>query len=855
MKAKLRHFFIMLALLVLALGRNNGFSAVLTWNGSISTDWNNPTNWTPEQVPTNTDHVIINSGSVTIPADGSFAIMDWSGGVISGSLTVASNGVLNIDAASYVELEGALTNSGTIEWIGGIWYIINDGISYLGAVYNQPGGLVDEQGDLTMSLDNNNYPYGFMANAGTFRKSSGSGVTQIEAEFSNTGTVEADTGTISFQGGGAIGGIFNAESGASIGFASGNFTSAGAALNGPGTVEFIGDSLTLSNNVINGLQLQGGTVNLGPNFQGGTITNLTLAGSTLNGNYSVSGTLNWTGGVISGSLTVASNGVLNIDAASYVELEGALTNSGIIEWSGGIWYVINDGINYLGAVYNQPGGLVDEQGDLTMSLDNNNYPYGFMANAGTFRKSSGSGVTQIEAEFSNTGTVEADTGTISFQGGYSDGSSANLAISLGSATPGSGYGNISFSTLLSFNGTFMVSTRNGYQPSVGTSFQLLNYPSSTDSFTCLEGLDLGGGILLQPQFSPTGLTLLATAYTISDSQPKLFINPTLGGVAITWPVGFSDWTLQTTTNLSSPVWTTVPDACGNQAIMPTSAQRQYFRLAFNLPPGMALVPAGSFTMGDSLDSETDAIPTVSVSVSAFYMDTNLVSYSQWQSVHSYATSHGFSFANAGAGKAANNPVQSVDWYDCVKWCNARSQQAGLIPVYYTDVGLTQIYTNGETTNIFAKWAVSGFRLPTEAEWEKAARGGLIGQRFPWGNTISESHADYFGTNTFSYDLGPNGYNAAFTNGFTPYTSPVGYFAPNGFGLYDITGNVHEWCWDWYGTPYTGGSDPSGPGIGTNRVWRGGSWFNDASYARCAARNFSIPSRVASGIGFRCVRGH
>ena len=90
----------------------------------------------------------------------------------------------------------------------------------------------------------------------------------------------------------------------------------------------------------------------------------------------------------------------------------------------------------------------------------------------------------------------------------------------------------------------------------------------------------------------------------------------------------------------------------------------------------------------------DAIPT-NVYVSAFYMDTNLVSSNQWQTVYTYATNHGYTFVNAGSGKATNHPVQTVDWYDCVKWCNARSQQAGLTPVYYTDAGLTQVYTNGD----------------------------------------------------------------------------------------------------------------------------------------------------------------
>jgi formylglycine-generating enzyme required for sulfatase activity len=147
----------------------------------------------------------------------------------------------------------------------------------------------------------------------------------------------------------------------------------------------------------------------------------------------------------------------------------------------------------------------------------------------------------------------------------------------------------------------------------------------------------------------------------------------------------------------------------------------------NPPTGMVLIPAGSFTMGDTLDGESDAIPTVTY-VSAFYMDANLVSFSQWQSVYSWATSHGYGFDFAGFGKASTHPVQTIDWYDCVKWCNARSEMEGKTPAYYTDSGLSLPYRSGQVAP-YVNWS-TGYRLPTEAEWEKAARGGLSGQRFP-----------------------------------------------------------------------------------------------------------------------------
>ena len=270
------------------------------------------------------------------------------------------------------------------------------------------------------------------------------------------------------------------------------------------------------------------------------------------------------------------------------------------------------------------------------------------------------------------------------------------------------------------------------------------------------------------------------------------------------------------------------------------------------PPGMVLIPVGPFTMGDNLDGMSAATPTVSTTVSAFYMDVNLVSLSQWQAVKTYADANGYTFTNAGSGKGATHPVQTVDWWDCVKWCNARSQQAGRTPAYYTDAGLTTVYKTGEPATVYVDWVVSGYRLPTEAEWEKAARGGRSNQRFPWGNTISHAEANFRNNGGEAYQTGSTGYHPTYATGGFPYTSPVGSFPANGYGLNDMAGNVFQWCWDWYGTPYAGGSDPYGPGAGSYRVFRGGSWDYVASIARCANRYDVSPTDSNFFIGFRSV---
>ncbi len=284
-------------------------------------------------------------------------------------------------------------------------------------------------------------------------------------------------------------------------------------------------------------------------------------------------------------------------------------------------------------------------------------------------------------------------------------------------------------------------------------------------------------------------------------------------------------------------------------------------MATNQPPrGMVWIDGGDAIMGDTQGlGSSDELPVHTNDVSGFWMDETEVSKGKWTEVYNWAIS--YTFDNSGSGKANYHPAQVVNWYDCVKWCNARSQMEGLTPVYYTDAGFSTVYRTNRMAP-FANWSANGYRLPTEAEWEKAARGGRQGRLFPWGSdTIQHAWANYVSSTNYAYDTSPTlSFHPYYASGGLPYTSPVGNLPANGFGLHDMAGNVAEWCWDWhaaYSATYE--TNPTGPATGTDRVLRGGSWYNDAFNARCSERGIYLwlgapPEYTSAFVGFRCVRG-
>jgi len=246
-----------------------------------------------------------------------------------------------------------------------------------------------------------------------------------------------------------------------------------------------------------------------------------------------------------------------------------------------------------------------------------------------------------------------------------------------------------------------------------------------------------------------------------------------------------------------------------------------------IPDNMVLIQGGTFIMGSppgEKDREDNEIQH-KVTVSSFYIGKYEVTQKEYQEVTGTNPSH---FTGD-----PNLPVENVNWYDAVEYCNKRSRKEGLTPAYTIIKNPDTAYGNTNWTVTLNKNA-NGYRLPTEAEWEYACRAGTT-TAFNTGNNMSDN-ACWYRVNS------------------DEKTHPVGQKSPNAWGLYDMHGNVCEWCWDWLGDYPSGAqTDPLGALTGYVRAVRGSGWYNTPKYLRSAYRGEGVPVDRGGDTGLRVVR--
>jgi formylglycine-generating enzyme required for sulfatase activity len=256
------------------------------------------------------------------------------------------------------------------------------------------------------------------------------------------------------------------------------------------------------------------------------------------------------------------------------------------------------------------------------------------------------------------------------------------------------------------------------------------------------------------------------------------------------------------------------------------------------PNGFVLIPTGKSKMGPNF---WDNSPEVEVEIDAFHLSVSEVTFGDWRRVRDWAKGKGYVFDQLGEGTGDDHPVHSMSWFDAIRWCNAKSEMDGRAPVYVVraESAGEDVFRKGTwlPEQGLVKWSASGYRLPTEAEWERAARGGLVGKTFPNGDELTAEDAHFH--------KGP-------TDETPIPTASVKSLKPNGFGLYDMAGNVWEWCWDWHGANYYGsvGKNPVGPDSGRMRVGRGGGWSNQAENCAVFYRDAFDPADSRPNYGLR-----
>jgi len=263
----------------------------------------------------------------------------------------------------------------------------------------------------------------------------------------------------------------------------------------------------------------------------------------------------------------------------------------------------------------------------------------------------------------------------------------------------------------------------------------------------------------------------------------------------------------------------------------------YF-LLFILPASdnFIRISGGTFQMGDLFDEgDSDEKPVRNVTLSDFYLSAYEVTFDEYDAFCTATGNRKPSDFDWGRGK---RPVINVSWNDAVAYCNWLSEQRGLQKIYSIS-----------GTNVTANWNANGYRLPTEAEWEYAARQGGKKVRFGNGKDITDPKAINFN--------GSESYKQPYSiaGEYRAKTIPVGSLnSPNALGLHDMSGNVREWCWDWKATyPSTSETNPKGPDSLSHRVMRGGAWHDGPAFVRCADRYDRTPGIRSASLGFRLAR--